>query len=514
MLTPLRNQRAPRSRVSDIKNFPAPVKGWVADSEANGASVDTARILVNMVPRQNSIYVRKGSKTICKLTGAVETLANFDKGTEEILVAFTDSSMYEIPVTDGSVIGAGVLIEDGFSNGRWQTVMMSNAADDIFLVCVNGEDGIWVYDGTTMVKSAVPATFNDVSNVTSFKARLWFTKGNDQSIYYGDVLSANPATLTEFPLGPLLRRGGYIVALNSLSMDGGSGPDDYLVAVSSRGEIIVYSGIDPADDFALVGIFAAANPLGKRCLIKSGSDLLYYSTNGPQLMSRLFSTIEGIDSVSVPIRSEFENAIFTNNRTFGWEMISYNKRGWVLFNVPVIGYSVYNQFVLSHESQAWFKITDWNALCFAVHNQNLYFADSTGDIKIADFGESDDDKAILFDYMQSWYEFEKVGRKKFNMAQVTIKATSVPKITVDMNVDYKETQPTSQPGFAAEEVASPWNVSPWDTSPWSGSAVFYVNSFGLSNLGFVGALRYRGQLKNSSHELMGFRIAFEEGSFL
>jgi len=100
------------------------------------------------------------------------------------------------------------------------------------------------------------------------------------------------------------------------------------------------------------------------------------------------------------------------------------------------------------------------------------------------------------------------------MAQVTIEADATPSIVVDMNVDYKDEKPTSEPGFPAAPERSPWNTSPWNTSPWSGKDSFFISSFGLSNIGYVGALRYRGQIKDSSHALYGFRIAFEEGDFL
>ena len=514
MLTPLRSPRASKRRVSGILNFPAPVGGWVSDDATNGASVNTARILENLVPTQNMIYVRNGSKTISIVTGAVETLASFDNGVKQELLCAAGPTVYKVPDTSGETNTAGVAVKTGFSNARWQTVMMSNAADEAALVLVNGDDGIWHYDGTAMTEAPASATNKTVSNVINFKGRLWFTKKGSLVLYYGDVLSNKPTTLTPFPIGPILRNGGEIIAINSLSMDGGSGPDDYLVVVTSRGEIVVYSGVDPTDDFKLVGVFKASKPLSKRCLIKSGSDLVFYGSNGPQLLTRLFTQPEGLDALSIAIRSEFENRMYAASPAFGWDLINYPRRSWMLFNVPVQGVNVLDQFVLNLESQSWFRIRGWNGISWATHEGNLFFGTLNGCVILADYGGADDTRAIDFDYMQSWFGFETSSRKKFNMAQVTIQANSVPKIAVDMNVDYKEEPPLSQPGFAPEVKVSPWNVSPWDTSQWSGSDLYYVNSFGLTNIGYVGALRYRGQLKGSSHILHGFRVAFEEGEFL
>jgi len=467
-----------------------------------------------MVPRQNSIYVRNGSKTVAHPGGRVDSLMTFDDGTIQELLAASSGNIWQIPVSDSAAVVTPIELKSGFSNDYWQWVMMANAADESRIVMVNGQDGIWTYDGTTVVEAAASTGNKQVSDVTSFKGRLWFAKRASATLYYGEPLSNSPTTLTAFPLGAYLRRGGDIVAIDSLSMDGGSGPDDYLVAVSSRGELIVLSGIDPATDFKLVGVFSVGNPMSKRCLAKMGSDLLYYGNSGPQLLSKLFSQIEGLQSLPIPIRTEFEGAIYDFGSLAGWDMVQYSRAGWIMFNVPRGVQGTVDQYSVNLESQAWFKIEGWNAISWGVHSQNPYFGTLDGRVVRADYERNDDGKPIAFDFMQSWNQFETTSRKKFNMAQVTINANSVPKIEVDMNVDFKNVLPKSQPGFAPAVDVTPWDVSPWDISPWSGTSIYYLTSFGLQNNGYVGALRYRGLVKDSTHELMGFRIAFEEGAFL
>lgn len=514
MLMPLRSPRAPRRQVSNIKNFPAPIGGWVSNDNALGSGPSTAIILENMVPKQNRVFVRSGSKTVCKVAAAAETLAEFDNGTEQKLVVCAGEYVYTAPVSSDNAFVVADEVDSGFLNGRWQTVMASNGADEASLVMVNGEDGIWSFDGTNMIEAAASAANPTVDNVINFKSRLWFTKRGEATAYYGEVLSTSPATLTAFPIGPLLRNGGELVAINSLSMDGGSGPDDYLVFVSSRGEIVVFSGVDPATDFQLVGIFKAATPLSQRCLAKSGSDLIYYGNNGPQFLTRLFSSPDGLETLALPIRTEFEDAMITASGAFGWDLINYSKRGWVLFNVPQQLKNTYDQFVVNLESQAWFRIKGWNGVSWTTFQNRLYFGTNDGKIVAADVGTNDDGVDVSFDFLQSWQEFDSASTKKFNMAQVTIESNSVPEILVDMNVDFVQTPPSSQPGFGPPAISSPWDVSPWDVSPWSGASKFFVEAFGLANTGYVGALRYRGRIKDSTHVLYGFRVAYEDGEFL
>lgn len=523
MLQPLADNPL-RSRVSQIKNFPAPVGGWASDSSFSGDLTSTARILRNLIPNQRTAKVRFGSMPVSQVAGSVDSLMSFQTGATKKLLAAAADKIYEVPIP-GAFSGPSRVPRDmaeaielfsDLSNAQWQYTSMANAADEVRLVCVNGQDGMHVYDGVTFERHH--PTTNDLltfNNITEFKGRIWCTELGSSIVYYGDVLSNEPENMIAFPVGPFLRRGGSMVCIDSLSVDGGSGPDDYLVMVSDRGEILIWQGIDPADDMSLVGVFAQSKPLGYRCLKKSGTDLIYFSESGPDYLSRLLPVAEGVgNQIVVPIRTEFEQAIFDNHLAFGWDFVLYSRRSWVLFNIPIVPPTKMGQYVINMETNSWFEITDWNAQCWVQHDHFIIFGDASGFIVVADYGGTDRGNAINFDYMQSWFEFETSAKKKFNMAQMTIKSNTKPDIAVDIMVDYEEVLPQSTPNFAQKAASSPWNISPWNTSPWSGSDIFYVNTFGLGDIGYVGAIRYRGSLNDATHELYGFRIAFEEGEIL
>lgn len=515
MLAPLFDNPR-RKKVADIKNFPAPIGGWASDNAAEADSLFTARILRNLVPNQKTAFIRGGSGVISTIAGTVNTLMSYKSGATTKLLAAASDKVFEIPFT-GAIPGAAPIeLASGKSNSKWQYVSATNAADAVNLLCVNGADGMHKYDGATFVKHVI--TTNDkltFNNITTFKGRVWCTDLNSSVVYYGEPLSNAPVNMTAFPVGPFLRKGGSIVQINSLSVDGGSGPHDYLVMVSDRGEILMYQGIDPADDFGLAGVYNVSKPLGLRCLQKVGKDLVYFGESGPEYLSQLLPAAQTVGSaLIVNVRTEFEEQIFKNNLAFGWDFVLYSRRSWVLFNIPLAPPVTMAQYCINLETNAWFEITDWNALCWVQHLNNIIFGDANGAIVVADFGGNDRGSAINIDYMQSWYEFGTAAKKKFNMAQMTIKSNVIPDISVDIMVDYEEVLPASTPAFALKAAVSPWNVSPWNISPWSGTDSFYVNQFGLGDIGYVGALRYRGSLIDSTHELYGFRIAFEEGEIL
>jgi hypothetical protein len=55
-----------------------------------------------------------------------------------------------------------------------------------------------------------------------------------------------------------------------------------LVFVTDQGEVMVYRGTDPssASTWALIGIWIVGAPIGNRCLMKYGGDLLVLTLDG------------------------------------------------------------------------------------------------------------------------------------------------------------------------------------------------------------------------------------------
>jgi hypothetical protein len=117
-------------------------------------------------------------------------------------------------------------------------------------------------------------------------------KDSTKGVYLATDAIAGAAT--EFQFGSLFTRGGHLLAIASWTRDGGSGSDDYLVAISSRGQLAVYAGTDPAsaDTWALVGVFDVPQPIGRRCWRRYGGDVLLLTVEGLFPLSSLLSVDE------------------------------------------------------------------------------------------------------------------------------------------------------------------------------------------------------------------------------
>jgi hypothetical protein len=119
------------------------------------------------------------------------------------------------------------------------------------------------------------------SNITIFKNQVWFTQNDTLKGWYLPTLSIQGAA-NYIDMSSVAQLGGYLVAVGTWTIDAGYGVDDNLVFITSNGEIIVYAGTDPSDvtKWGLIGVWRTGKPVGKRCLIKYGGDIVALTYNG------------------------------------------------------------------------------------------------------------------------------------------------------------------------------------------------------------------------------------------
>jgi hypothetical protein len=260
MLAPLQNNSAKR-QTAKSSSVPAPVKGLNSKDSLADMDRDWAIELENFFPNLTSIDLRRGyeSHSTANGTTAVETLATWAGPSSQKLISAAGTVIY-----DASAAAAATSISTGKANARWQTTMFGNAAGN-FLYMVNGADAPIYYDGssfTTPTLSGVTAT--DIIGVITHQRRLFFVFNNSLTFGYLPVVSI-AGTVSTFDIGGLCKKGGYIMALGSWTRDGGSGPDDVFVAITSEGEAVLYSGNDPSSSTAwsYVGTFSIGKPIGQ-----------------------------------------------------------------------------------------------------------------------------------------------------------------------------------------------------------------------------------------------------------
>ena len=467
MLQPL-TDNSRMSRVSQSASIPAPVRGWNARDSLANMPEDFAVELENIFPNLTSCDLRSGfaSHSTGNGSGAVETLVEYAGPSTRKLISAAGSVIY-----DSSAAGGSTSIATGKSNARWQTTMFGTSGGN-FLFMVNGADAPIYYNGssfTTPSLSSVTAT--DIVNVAAHQRRLFFVFNDSLIFGYLPVVSV-AGTVATFDIGGLCKLGGYIQAIGSWTRDGGAGPDDLFVAITSEGECIIYSGNDPssADAWSLVGVFNIGKPIGRRCLEKAGSDLTVITQDGAISLST-FLPIDQVSSSSQAISNNIQNEFLASTRAysaiFGWQSILYPQGSYSLFNIP-LSTTESVQYVVNSQTGAWCKFTGQNAACWSLYNSDLYFgAQDGGIIYKADTGVSDNTSNINWEIRPAFSYYGSRGNQKlFTLCRPHFTTNGLPSFAIDLNLDFSNINPTSVPTTPSLS-AGIWDVSKWDEADWA-----------------------------------------------
>lgn len=433
-----------------------------------------AIVMENFYPTASTVNLRYGrSKFATGVTGSIKTLIPFNPGVSNKLFAATQYGIHD--VTFGGSIGSPVTT---CTNGRWEFRNFRNSAGS-WLVMVNGVDKMKIYNGTTWTDldaDSSPAitgiSTTEFTNVNLFKRRLWFTGKNSLSAYYLPIDAIGGAAV-EFPMGPIFDKGGYLVAQYNWTIDGGQGSDDYLVTVTSQGQLAVYQGTDPASasTFSLVGVYYVGKPIGKRCFIKYGGDVLYLSKNGVFVLSKLMlsAILDRTNSLSDKIDEAFKNASSLLADNFGWQAILHPTQNALIVNVPVVEGGTSMQFVMNNITKAWCKFTNWNSDCFAEFDGQIYSAQGSN-IYLLWTGSSDDGAAIPGKCQQAYFS---AGRPcQVNLVRPNISAQGSLVIQTAIDTDFSLFSGISEESYISLTTGiSFWDQGQWDIATWSAGIV-------------------------------------------
>lgn len=511
------NPLAPESHSGSA---PAPIGGWnTRDSIANMAPSD-AVILDNWYPFSTGVDLRKGNLTWARgFATRVETLLSYASPLTKKLFGADSTGIYDI--TLGGAIGAAAT---PLTLGYCQFVNFSTAAGS-FLLSVNGLDKLKLFDGTTWTDIdavSVPAitglTTNSIIGINSFQNRIWFVQKDSMDVWYLPVASIAGAA-TKFPLGGLFKLGGFLMAMGTWTIDGGSGVDDFAVFATSEGEIAVYQGTDPSSPttWSLVGIYYIGEPIGRRCFTKYGGDLLYLCKQGLFPLSKALQTasIDRTTALSDKINPTFSDAANDFGSNKGWQATVFPAANMVIVNIPAfIGTASY-QYVMNSISQSWCRFLNQNASCFFVWNSRLFYGSETTVIE-AWVGTSDNGDFINGEALTAYSYLNAPGfNKHFKLVRPMLQSSGSFDEYVGVCVDFENDAidytfiPSSLAGGAL------WDVAVWDVDMWGGgpTTLKYWNSLTVND-GYAVALKLKISTKLSTISWQSTDYVYEQGGIL
>jgi len=487
-----------RTQTARTLSVAAPVSGWNARDPLAEMKDKDAVTLNNFFCTPYDVMLRYGySSWATGMSGTVNTLASYSPpiGSQKLFAA-SGANIYNI--TSPGAVGAAVAT--GKTSDKWQHTNFGTAGGN-FLMMVNGSDAPMLFDGAAWSNPAITgiATPSNLVNVCAFGRRLWFCERNTLKVWYLPSMSiAGAAASVDF--SGLFTRGGYIVAMGDWSLDAGYGMDDYAVFVSSEGQVAVYKGTDPtsATTWSLVGLYDIGSPIGRRCLMKYAGDVLIICKDGlaPLSKSLMSSRVSSQEMLTDKIQHVMSDYTTLYGANFGWETTLYPSENIILVNVPTSA-TTSNQLVMNTISGAWSQFVGWNAACFELHGDLIYFGASGAVYKAWDT-QADNGANIDFEAQQSFSYMGSSGQlKQVKMLRPIISTDGAPAILLGVNTDFDMTRPLGLPTFSAHEGAV-WDASVWDgLGAWVGDLQIKKDWQTAFGLGYCLSAHMTGSARNT-----------------
>lgn len=522
--------RHPRgTKYSAPDSIPAPTGGWNTRDPLASMSPKDALWLENWWPGTGKVELRKGAQYhVQGFTGKVESLLSYNASSSAAapkLFAATEDTLYD--VSSAGIPATSIL---ALQNGRFRYSHFSPVGTN-YIAAVNGEDDLLLYNGTTwqfIDDTSTPAITGhataDFTNIAVFKRRLWFVQRDSMSAWYLPVDSIAGA-LTEFPVGQLFSKGGYLVAMESWTIDGGLGPDDYLVFLTSEGEVAVYKGTDPSvlASFTLVGIAFIGKPLGPNSLLRMGGEVLVLTEGGVFPMSRAYrsASISARDSLSSKVDPKLAEVIPFYRESYGWDMDVFPNEQCLIINVPTSDGKTSSQFVMNTLTNAWALFSGWNAFCWEATGSALYFG-GDGYVAQAFLGSDDFGLDIKANARTSFNYMRMQGSKHFKLVRPVIHASEAVTVDFGVDVDFNETedvnfvqQGAGGSGGGSNPLQLYWDSAIWDSAIWASDSTirsFWWTAFAMP--GFCMSARLRVVTKGVNLGWSSTDVIYQPGTGL
>lgn len=386
--------------------------------------------------------------------------------------------------------------------------------------------GAATVDGTQSVSSpgvtfgSSGLTIADMGFAWVYKNRLWFAQKDSLNAWYMEDIDAIGGNAVILPLAGVFGLGGSLLFGQNWSLgtsdQGGLGEQN--VFVSSRGEVAIYQGVDPAtsDTWSKVGVYRVGTPLGKRAFIRGGGDLAIATSVGLVPLSKAIEldvTSLNVATVSYNIADAWDAAT-TLRGLSDWQCELWPEQKMAVISPPdLIGSSSPVLFVSNTETGAWARFTGWYALSMEVFRGQLYFGTTNGQVHIANVSGMDGKDTYTGTVIPLHEDMGSPGSVKMgNIARAVSRANATINQQVTVNYDFGD-KPPAPPDATVSSDGNVWGVGLWGQAVWGQGTPTVVNQSWQSTggLGYTLAPVYQvtsGSIAPLDDELISLSVNF------
>ncbi len=489
--------------------IPAPTRGIIQNENEAYMQPGGAVICDNWKPTTKGVSLRGGCERWCVLPDAVPIISAFQyaSGNNQRMFAGQTTKLYDVTTS------TPVAVKTGQTSGNYCAAQMANAAGDWMIVVNDAGDPPLRYDGTTwetlstgyVPPGGKPSTITgpvgtpvvnggNLTYVCKYRNRFFFIQLNSMDAWYLPI-DAIGGTLARIPLSGAATKGGKLLFCASWSIDAGDGIDDKLVFCTDLGELLIFTGSNPADsaNWRQEGRYQMSPPLGMNAHLAIGGDLL-------------IATVDGIMPTSGAItkdRAELELAAVTraikpmwreeviDKRDHPWTMCKWDEYGGIFTTLPGDLPGKQKCLVTNAATGAHTRFTGWDAMCFVRMRGDMFFCTQTGVVMQADRTGYDDGNPYVATLVGGWEMFQSPSQTvtwRQSRASFSARAGEPFQPQLSATTDYVVTLPLPPVAGPDPGLLDLWDEGLWGDAIWDAGVPPkpVVRSTGWVSIGMTG----------------------------
>jgi hypothetical protein len=249
----------------------------------------------------------------------------------------------------------------------------------------------------------------NLSYVCKYRSHLFFIETKSMNLWY--LLPDSIAgVLTQIPLSGAATHGGYLMFAANWSIDAGDGIDDKLVVASSEGELLIFTGNNPADpnNWRQEGRYQISPPLGMNAHEAVGGDLLIMTVDGIVPVSQAITKSAGeleLALITRVIKRMWRDEV-NAKRQYAWTMKKWDEYGGIFITTP--GGTPGNRYCLgmNDTTGAFARAVGWDVMCFIRMRADMFFGNQDGIVMQADRTGYDDGVPYVATLVGGWELFQ------------------------------------------------------------------------------------------------------------
>lgn len=499
---------AGRPQKSGSVTVQAPTGGLNAYNPISNMPENDAIILRNFFPEAFGLRVRKGYvQHATGMSGEVCSILVYSPSSgPRVIYAVDQHSAWDV-TTPHNITGDTA--KWASTNPWWQHTNFSNPSGTHMLAFNGADDGVLV-NGTGIHRLVAGTTAADYTWVgidpkklvvpIVHQHRVWAVEAGSTRAWYLPPEQVW-GTAKSFDFGANFSMGGFLQTLAVYTQDSGYGPDDYLAAISSAGEIVLYKGIDPANaaSWSLVGVFFVGATFTRRCTAKFGGDVAVLTQYGMVTIGSLAKPDNSSvldNALSQKIQTLISEVIYEGSYRAGWGMLLFPTANMMIINVPGLVPSQTLQLAYNTITKAWGQFQGMSANCFQTVSDSLMFG---GDGVVYRAWEGGRDNVLLdstggttitAECQQAFSYFQQPGANKhFKMFRPTFVYSGKFKYKAGANMDFDFSSSPAPASFSTSNFGV-WDSSLWDDgSVWSGGSQSSKQWVSIVGIGYAAAIR-------------------------